>query len=187
MLLKEVDLKKIQGFVAIQIGKLASRVNIAPNLNIQAHQVRDIAEQLVELYPVESLEDFVLCFKRGGLGFYGTIYRLDASVLTDWMAKYLDEKYGLIESGYNKAKKEEAEQAPIDYEKFKERAAEFVESPKKHNNAAENDYQRRKLENPYRWYNIGGIEIYATSQQHAEQLAQGAIDRGEIEVVKDGD
>lgn len=176
--------QKIEIFLALQLSKLKDAVNIDARLNLQDEQIPAIAAQLVEMYSVESLEDFVLCFKRGATGFYGSIYRLDAAVLNEWFRKYLDDKYSHIEAEVSKQKIETDKANEINYEEFKKRAGEFVK-PQKQTNAAENEYQRRKLENPYRYFKVKNIEVYATSQQHAEELIQKMIDMGEIEIVND--
>lgn len=182
MIKQIVEPEKIEMFLAIQITKLLNGCNIAENLNIQKYQIPIIAAQLIELYPVESLEDFVLCFKRGQCGFYGTIYKLDASVLTEWMAKYLDEKYQLIESNVKKQQQQTTEENEINYDKFKERVGQFLET-KRVNNFKENEYQRQKLLNPWRYYEVEGLQIYAQSQEHAETLVQKLIDNGDLERV----
>lgn len=181
MLKKVVDPHRIETFLAVQIGKLINSVNIANNLNIQNFQIPIIAGQLIELYPVESLEDFVLCFKRGSTGFYGTIYKLDASVLCEWMKAYLEEKYQLIENNITKEKQEKIEENEVNYEKFKERADEFSE-PVKVKNFKETDYQKWKLleKTPHKYFKVENLEICATSQEHAEKIVEQMIASGEI-------
>lgn len=185
MLKKLVDPTLIEMFLAAEIQKLVDTVNVAPNQNIQQYQIPVIAATFVEMYPVESLEDFVLCFRRGGAGFYGVIYnRLDAAVLNEWMKKYLDEKYQIIEADIKKAQDQSLKDNEVNYEKFKERVSEFVAEGKPKSNAIENEIQRKKLANPYKWYNVRGIEIMATSQAHAEKLIQDAIKSGDIVEVE---
>jgi hypothetical protein len=146
MLKKVVDPIILEMFLAAEIKKLVDGINIDARLNIQAPQIPIIAAQLLDLFPAESLEDFVLCFKRGATGFYGSIFRLDAAVLIEWFRTYLVEKYSLIEAEASKAKKEEAENQ-IDYKAFIERKEREASEPKpSQNNAKENEYQRYKME-----------------------------------------
>lgn len=151
MLTKVVDTPLLEMFIAVQITNLIDGVNIDQRLNIQGHQVPIIAAQLVEQYPTESLEDFVLCFKRGATGFYGTIYNLDASVLNLWMKAYLEEKYQIIEAEHSKAKKEEYDTlGQVDYAAYIERKErerqQATENPKAPENAKANELERLKLE-----------------------------------------
>lgn len=104
MLKKTVDSVLIEVYVASLLTSLREWVTVDDRLKFSATQIPFISEQLIDQYPVETLEDFALCFRRGSTGFYGPIYRLDASVINEWMQKYLDEKYQLIESGIQKDK-----------------------------------------------------------------------------------
>lgn len=187
-MLKKVDglSFKMEAFLSAQIQKLVGMVNINGHLSIQSYQIPIIAAQLIENYPVESLEDFVLCFKRGAAGFYGTIYKLDASVLCEWMKAYLTEKYTYIEVKIEDDKQAKTEESKINYEAFKERVERDFIQPQKITNAKENEYQRMRLENPYKYYPVEGVEIYATSQQHAEQLVEKMIQSGELVRVEAG-
>ena len=182
--LEGMDLK-LEAFLAAQIHKLVKMVNINGHLSIQPYQTPVIAAQLIENYPVESLEDFVLCFKRGAAGFYGTIYKLDASVLCEWMKAYLDEKYTHVEVKVEQEKQQHIEENKINYELFKQRVEKDFIEPQKVNNAKENEYQRQKLATPYKYYDVRGLQIYARSHEHAEQLVQKLIALGEVEEVKE--
>ena len=182
MIKQVVEPRKIEAFLAIQIVKLVEQCNINQNLTIQQYQIPVIAAQLIEKYPVESLEDFVLCFKRGGAGFYGTIYKLDASVLCEWMTAYLDEKYTFLESKVKEEQAKAAEENEVNYEEFKKRSDEVFKKEKQ-TNYKENEYQKWKLDNQYKYFQVENLEIYATSQEHAERIVEDMISRGEIERV----
>jgi hypothetical protein len=104
------DLERVVGrnqivrYVEFELVKMSSLVSVGGNLNDT--QVQFIAIQLVELFPCESLADFKLCFQRGCIGQYGEIYRMDGIVLRQWMEKYLDEKYQVVEEKLMREKEE---------------------------------------------------------------------------------
>lgn len=99
MVLKQVNKRNIEAFLAIELTKLKSRVNIDDRLNLQASQMPFVCAQLIDLFPNESLADFKICFERGAMGRYsnGKLLRLDGATLADWMRAYLDEKYSVVE------------------------------------------------------------------------------------------
>jgi hypothetical protein len=127
-------------------------VNIDQRLNIQPHQVRFIAQGLLETFSYESLADIHLCLKRGAMGMYGEIYRIDAAVITVWMQSYLDEKYDALEQRKAKEKhldkQEPRTKEAVDGSKYLQQILEnigHVPEPEK-DNRKENGYQRYKLE-----------------------------------------
>lgn len=79
----------------IALTKLVASVNITQNLNDS--QIKIIVEDLLDKYPNETLEDFILVFKKARLGEFGIIYNLHSAVIFGWMEFYLEEKYALIE------------------------------------------------------------------------------------------
>lgn len=114
--------QKITGIQAIEaqieFDLIAAMSVLNLNLTLKDYQFQVIARELVAAFPNESIEDFQLCFRRGCLGAYGTIYNVDLSVISNWMREYLEEKYQLIENkNYNQIKQEK----DVDYEAFKVR------------------------------------------------------------------
>lgn len=81
-------------------------------------QAVQTASLFLEEYPVESIEDLILCLKNAKLGKYGKIYnRIDGSMLFEWFSKYLDEKYSFIEEKRHN-------------EKFEQQSNSTIENPK---------------------------------------------------------
>lgn len=99
MLLKIIDSIKIEALIAEQLFKVQRSINVDSRLNLQPEQIPAIAETLISTFPNESLEDFILCFKRGSMGLYDEkLLRVDGSVITHWMISYLDQKYQAVET-----------------------------------------------------------------------------------------
>jgi hypothetical protein len=94
-LVKVVPRANVVRYVEFELVKLTSLVSVGSNLNDS--QIQFIADQLVDMFPAESLADFKICFERGCMGQYGEIFRMDGVVLRKWMTQYLDEKYAIIE------------------------------------------------------------------------------------------
>lgn len=110
--------ERLIDYIQDELVILSAQLNINSNLNLQAHQLPVIAQAIYDNFKSESIEDIILCFRKGGAGFYGPIFRLDGAVIIDWMQKYLEEKYTIVESKVYERKREDAE---IDYKAFQKR------------------------------------------------------------------
>lgn len=99
VLLQVVPRENIEAFLAVELTKLASMVNVDERLNIQPHQTSIIASELVQEFRGESLADFKICFQRGRNGRYDDkLLHLDSAVIGNWMRRYLEEKYIIVEA-----------------------------------------------------------------------------------------
>jgi len=151
MIAKQVPLRNIEAFLAIELNKLHDLVNIDDRLNIQGNQISFIASSLLDMFPNENLADFVICFKQGALGQFGDIYRVDGAVICGWMEQYLDKKYQIVETKLKEERKdfEETNPTEADLKLYNERMAKVMESigyiPKVDDNAKNNEYERFKL------------------------------------------
>jgi hypothetical protein len=90
--------------IQFELIKLAELMSVGGNLNTA--QVNFISEQLIEMYPTESIADFKICFQRGAMGKYGDIQRMDGLTIGEWMKQYLKEKYEILEDQLMKEKEE---------------------------------------------------------------------------------
>jgi hypothetical protein len=152
-LISHVGSDRVKAYLEAEIIKLALNFNGNPALNIKDYQVPVIAEQLIENYKWESVEDFTLCFRRASAGLYGEIYRIDGAVIGQWFSRYLDEKYDALEQKKAKEKHQEGKEPRInnvvDGSKYLDQILENLGVPKKeHGPREETEFQRHKLENP---------------------------------------
>lgn len=84
--------------------KLVGSLNLKWNLNDS--QIKQVVEDLVDKYPNETVEDFILLFRKARQNEFGEIYRLDSAVIFGWMEYYLEEKYALWEKQLENEKQE---------------------------------------------------------------------------------
>lgn len=192
------DVEKIVGrgkvviFIKLELVKVNERVSVSGNLTPE--QTEFVATQLVELFPNESLADFKLCFERGCIGQYGEIFRMDGIVLRKWMEQYLDEKYTVIEDELRESKDslyelpDKADEGP-GYREFKE-WAKTLQMGVKVPGMTDADNRKYGQEKPakrntatagYKYFTVFNIQVYALTQEHAEQLVELMIQRGELE------
>lgn len=95
-LVRAIGEKSVRDQIEFELTNLASLMSVGGNLN--RAQIIFIAEELINLYPSESIADFKICFRRGAIGTYGQIQRMDGITLREWMEKYLEEKYTIMEN-----------------------------------------------------------------------------------------
>ena len=109
--------KEVVKYVHFELIKLASLLSVGANLTDT--QASFIAEELIRVFPNETLADFKLCFQRGAIGQYNIdgekdIFRMDGIVLRRWMEKYLEEKYQVIETRLMESKEDYHWNVPVE-------------------------------------------------------------------------
>lgn len=104
-IVKTEGAKAVAMTIDIQLTKLVASLNLKWNLN--DNQIKTIVEDLMCEYPNETIEDFILVFKKARLGDFGEIYRLDSAVIFTWMKAYLEDKYKIVEDNLMREKDRE--------------------------------------------------------------------------------
>jgi len=188
MVQKTTDQKKIMQFIEFELIKVQSRVNVNPGLGLQTHQVREIAEIIYDHFKNESMEDISLALKRGSNGLYGEIFRIDGAVIVRWIQMYLEDKYQLIESGYQKQKtKATKDEMEVDYRAYAERIkkkAENQQSDRLKEARKDVDYNviRMRYEEGRKKFLCDGYEVSAMSDAEAAKAFNATFGREPKEV-----
>lgn len=108
-IVRDTGFKSVAQVLDIHLTRLVAQFNL--NNNIQDHQIKTIVEDLIEKYPSESVEDFILCFKMARQNAFGVVYHLHSAVVFEWMSKYLEQKYEAVEKKLRSEKAQEATRA----------------------------------------------------------------------------
>lgn len=182
-------------YIEFELIETTRMMNMNPGLLLQKHQIPLVAKTLYDNFKNESLEDFSLALKRGAAGFYNPegLFRLDGAVITQWIQRYLEEKYAHIEQETLRVKsglkKEETE---VDYKLHIKRKEEerngFIDEKRQKEIAdakKNNEYEiyKLKISDAKRKYWLDGMTIDATSEEEARKAYKAFYDK-EPETVK---
>lgn len=103
-------LKAIAGVILMA----AEYFNVKDMSDVQASQT---ASLYIEQFPMETLEDLVICLKNAKMGRYGKIYnRIDGQLIFTWFREYLEEKYERFEQIKRKEKDSYEAKSAQDFE-----------------------------------------------------------------------
>lgn len=92
MQIKEHGRAQVARALDLQLTRLASMMNVKHNLTDS--MIHTIVYDLLEKYPHETLEDFLMVFKRMRQGYYGPSYhQLSEASIISCMQMHLEEKY----------------------------------------------------------------------------------------------
>jgi len=123
------------GFEAVLNTVKKALVKCSSSMNIQMvpAAIETIAEDLIEMYKCDSVEDIVESLKKGRRGVYSsdrdakTYGKLNMEVISVWMAKHLDEKYQEKEKSL-KEQKPIQDDPDFDAKKFYEEGRKYLEA-----------------------------------------------------------
>lgn len=193
-LAKVVGMERLTGQIEFELVKITQLVSVGGSLNDA--QIQFCAEQLLEVFPNETLADFKIAFQRGCIGSYGDIYRLDAIVIRGWVTKYLEEKYEEVEKQARKFKEAERQKpdektlSPVALESLEKMRANLGDNTKKSVGMTDAEIRRNGQEKPpkrdavtagYAWFNVLGIKVLAADRKHAKQQIRKNIENGMLE------
>lgn len=85
----------LEAIVSVLLLRAANFITSQGNLR-ESHAL-EIAKNIIQDYPLLSLEDINLLLLNGVKGRYGQIYRLDISIIYEWIRAYEDEKAQFVE------------------------------------------------------------------------------------------
>jgi hypothetical protein len=171
-------------FLQAELMKLTERISVGNTIN--AAQLEFISTQLIEYFPGESLADFKICFERGCMGQYGEIFRMDGIVIRKWMEQYLEEKYTIVEEELKKSP-DSSMYKPAEVKTHDERHSEHLanwlkavgDTGYKVPGMTDEEIKKNGKEEPpkrsahtagYTYFKVGDVEVFASTQEHAEEL-----------------
>lgn len=88
---------KLHGELKVKIALVKLLLRLQENINstrqLNAEQMKVIASDMIETYPMESIEDFALCFKMARRNeFTNSFGTIDSTVINIWFREYLERK-----------------------------------------------------------------------------------------------
>lgn len=189
----EIPLREIQKAIEFELLKVVSMINVANNM--KPHQVSFTAETILTNYQAESLEDIILCLRRGSMGYYGSTYhQFDTSIVLGWMGQHIDEKCNYFENNVKRSQEQE-KQEQVDYEAFKAKIEQKRKEEEKRA-ASEREIDIRRfvdMNGGRKAWNValedaegnplGTVEnVFAETQEAANRIVEGMVKRGEIKL-----
>jgi hypothetical protein len=60
---------------------------------MNANQVINTAEMILDAYGYLKIDDFKLCFNQAKRGAYGPVYRMDGNVILAWIKQYANDRW----------------------------------------------------------------------------------------------
>lgn len=97
-----------------ELAKGVLKASEALSVSMTGSRLKTIVEDLIEMYPADSIEDIYLALKRGRRGEFGKVYgRLDLILIREWMDKILDEKAEARETELARFKEQEPEPGTV--------------------------------------------------------------------------
>jgi hypothetical protein len=145
--------KQVKQLIATWLLKLSS--SIGDMLHNDADRLTTLVEDLMDVYPYDSLEDIRECLKKGRRGDYGFGHHkrgfITMLLLREWMSRHLEEKAIIREKEIERNKVDLKDVENFDAKRFYKEGAKFLaaqaerEKQKKHEGFNQRHYQEHKL------------------------------------------
>jgi hypothetical protein len=101
---KDIGFKDTIRIVSFLLKSIIDTLKVA-HKPTEESEIFILASDFMEQYKYETLEDFVLCFKKARKNCFGENYhRIDSTILFQWMGKHLEEKAIALEKIHHQAK-----------------------------------------------------------------------------------
>jgi hypothetical protein len=100
---KEAGETNARAVMALILLDVIEFFNVSNSMN--AHQIADTADIIIDHYGYLKIDDFKLCFSNAKMGMYGAVYRMDGQIILSWLKQYLNDRMNAAEEvSYNKHK-----------------------------------------------------------------------------------
>jgi hypothetical protein len=87
---KTIGIMSARAIIVQIITDVALFFNTGQNMN--QDQVADLTEFILSDYYYLNIADLKLCFNNGKKGRYGKVFRVDGSIILEWLEKYTNDR-----------------------------------------------------------------------------------------------
>lgn len=144
----------VKNYVKASLIKLSN--SIGDSLDKSPERLNDLAEDLIDVYNYDSIEDITECLKNGRRGKYGFGHNkrgfVSMALLTEWMGLYLESKAELREKEIEKMKKGITEVENFDAKKFYELGVKYLNAKKEEEKNRKSQFNSRHYDEIKRQY-----------------------------------
>jgi hypothetical protein len=82
--------ERAKAVMVLILTDLVDFFNVGNSMN--ANQVINTAEMILDAYGYLKIDDFKLCFNQAKRGDYGQVYRMDGNVILSWIRQYVNDR-----------------------------------------------------------------------------------------------
>ena len=110
-----------------KVMKMITKAGMQVGTDLTPMAIKLMAEDLIDAFKYDSLEDIAEALKKGRQGRYGKVYgKINGIVLAEWMGKHLEEK-AIARERVHKEKSSNSKEEKDFNKEYKRRMSEIVE------------------------------------------------------------